>query len=174
VTAVTQLTTLSPLPADRVSAVRAAVAALPGGAHSPFASVPGTHFARLVVVTHLGARGGAEQRIELERPCVLFAANCDGDASDYLEGLAKALGDSLDSVFGECDGCPGSADPVAFAAWLQGHEVPPLLAFATVDAPVEAIQAGLEARDRLARFAVRGQSLAPAELRVAWRQEFGW
>jgi hypothetical protein len=174
VTPVAHFTGLATFPPDRVAELRALIESLPTGAHSPFASVPGTHFARLVVLTHVGADGGPERRVELDRPCVLFGVNCDGDVSEYLQVMAKALGDTAAAVFGPCDGCPGTSDPDAFATWLRAREVPPLLAFATFDAPVDVIVRALRAREQLASFAGRAQAMTPADLRSAWREEFGW
>src|SRR5207344_2110829 len=47
---VVHLTALVPVRPDRAGALRTTLMELPTGSHSPFEAVPGTHFARLVVV----------------------------------------------------------------------------------------------------------------------------
>jgi hypothetical protein len=169
---VVHLTALVPVLPGRGAALRDAVRALPTGAHSPFAAVPGTHFARLVVVDHLGARG--EPGIVVDPARLLMAVNCDGDVYAYLGALCVQFGATTDRVFGECEGYPGAGHPAAFAAWVRSYEVAPTLPFATVDATVDRIRAAITSRDRLSKFAVCAQGLEPPALRVAWREEFGW
>jgi hypothetical protein len=171
--AVVHLTALVPVRPDRVEALRKTLCELPTGRHSPFAAVPGTHFARFVVVDCLGARGSAPD-VVVDPPRLLVAINCDGDADSYLVTLCTRFGAMADRIFGECDGFAGSDHPAAFAAWVRSYEVAPTLPFATVDAPADRIVAAAAARDRLSTFAVRAQGLEPKALRRAWREEFGW
>ncbi len=173
-TPVTHLTTLTPIRAGRSSHLRAAIGRLPTGHRSPFEAVPGTHFARLVVLDHLGADGHGGRRIDLASPRLMFAVNCDGDAPAYVTQMCKSLGDVTDVVWADCEGYPGAAEPARFARWLCSHAVAPILPFATVDAPVEQVLSGLDARRRMAEFAVSAQGLDPHALRARWREEFGW
>jgi hypothetical protein len=170
--AVVHLTALVPVRAGRAAALRATITQLPTGHNSPFEAVPGTHFARLVVVDHLGARG--EPGIVIDPARLLVAVNCDGDAYAYLGTLCLRFGATADRIFGECDGYPGSGHPAAFAAWVRSYEVPPTLPFSTFDATVDRIRSAVAAREQLSAFAVRAQGLEPAALRCAWREEFGW
>jgi hypothetical protein len=170
---VVHLTALVPVRPNRVEPLRATLCALPTGSDSPFAAVPGTHFARFVVVDRLGARG-SEPDMAIDPPRLLVAINCDGSADRYLVTLCSDFGPMTDRIFGECEGFAGSNHPSAFAAWLRSYEVAPTLPFATVDAPADRIRTATVARDRLSAFAVRTQGLEPKALRDAWREEFGW
>jgi hypothetical protein len=172
VTDVVPLTALVPVRAGRAAALRETISGLPTGARSPFATVPRTHFARLVVVDHLGARG--EPGIVVDPARLLLGVHCDGSPDAYLGALCVQLGATTDLVFGECEGYPGAGHPAAFAAWVRSYEVAPTLPFATVEATVERIRTAVAARDRLSTFAVANQGLEPKELRYAWREEFGW
>ena len=169
---VVHLTALVPVRPEYVGALRTTLTELPTGRHSPFEAVPGTHFARLVVVDHLGERPGPG--IVVDPPRLLLAVNCDGDAYEYLGALCTGFGEMTDRIWGACDGYPGSDHPAAFAAWVGSYEVAPTLPFATVDATVERIRSAAAERDRLSSFAVRAEGLEPKALRDAWREEFGW
>jgi hypothetical protein len=134
--------------------------------------VPRTHFARLVVVDHLGDRN--DPGIVVDPARLLLGVHCDGDPDAYLGALCVQLGATTDLVFGECEAYPGATHPAAFAAWVRSYEVPPTLPFATVEASVDRIRSAVVARDRLSAFAVTTQGLEPKALRYAWREEFGW
>jgi hypothetical protein len=168
-----QLTTLAPIAADRSSSLARTLRELPAGEGSPFAAVDGTHFARLVVLDHLGSADPGP-RLGLDPSRLMFCADVDGDPDEYLAALCYRTTDLVWRVWGDCVGFPGASDPLAFARWLRSYEIDASLSFATVIGPsLPEIRAGLEARARLASFAVRSQPLEPGQLRKAWLEEFG-
>jgi hypothetical protein len=82
---------------------------------SPLADVPGTHFARFVLVPQRLIALGQPQPDVLAHPYLLFTSNHDGKRSDYLEALAVAAG----WVWEACADRPAAPD----AKWLASHEI---------------------------------------------------
>lgn len=171
---VAQITAVLRITPGRRDSLREELAALHGGSSSPFESVHGTHFARFVVVDHLGSRAGTDLRIELDPPRLLFSVDCDGEPRGYLLAMCEALGDLTGKIFGNCEDYPGSDDPARFAEWVWSHQLRPTLPFSGVDAAADVIKEGLALRRRMITFAVAAQGLEPSSLREQWRQEFGW
>lgn len=81
---------------------------------APFdpSQLPDTHFTRFLVI---------EDR-ELP-PVLVWESNHDGRALDYLRRAAVAQPAGLAAIFGFAPGCPGTADPDAFARWARDHHV---------------------------------------------------
>jgi len=142
------LTVIAPLPEGEVEPLRAELAGLPREV-SPFGAVPGTHFARLAVLSvadfaeqrspdrtrmtrsarllDLVMHGGRAQGQDLpDNGLLLFTASYDGpgrdaraDQEDYAGRLRAGLGPRADLIWGRCTGYPGSADAAAFAGFLR-------------------------------------------------------
>jgi hypothetical protein len=82
---------------------------------SPLAGVPGTHFARFVLIEPELIDLGQPQPDVLQRPYLLFTSNHDGTREDYLRALAPAA----DWVWRACaDPADGDA-----AEWLAAHAI---------------------------------------------------
>ena len=157
-----QLAVHAPVTPGRAGPLRAAIAALPTGAASPLASLPATHYARLVVAE--GVRDGA---------VFVFSAVTDLAHDAYLDAVLGQLGDLPDRLWSQCPGWPGAEAAVAARTWLQRHVVRLTLPFATWDAPLGRVQAGLALRARLVEFAPGAQDLTPEARHAAFREEFG-
>jgi len=167
------LTVLTPVLPDRVSAIAAHLDTFGPEDASPLARVPGTHFARWVILDDVVYQGGRQRRDALKAPRLLFTSNFDGPLDAYLEGLRTALGEDADAVWGHCAGYPGRTDAAAFAAWFRSHQVESALFFAAYgDQTVEQVHANLAQRTRLIEFAMAAQGLAPAELQARFQAEF--
>ena len=147
------LTVLTPVRDE--PALRAALAGLPEGGASPFARLPGTHFARCVVLP--GAR-------------LLVSATHDrGDG--YLEQVATHMPDEADEIWGACEGYPGVADRKAFIRYLHDHRVTTsLFVSAYPKAALREVREGLELRRLLGDFAPRAQFMDPGELQAAFSE----
>jgi hypothetical protein len=168
------LTVLTPILADHVSPLAAHLAALAPAGGSPLARVPGTHFARWVIVDDVVYEGGRQRRDALAAARLLFTSNFDGSLGPYLEGLRTGLGEDADAIWGHCAGYPGRTDGGAFAAWLRAHQVESALFFAAYgDQTVTEVSRNLDQRARLTAFALAAQGLAPAELHARFRAELG-
>jgi predicted short-subunit dehydrogenase-like oxidoreductase (DUF2520 family) len=157
-----QVAVHTPVTAGHSDALRSVIAALPTGAASPLASLPSTHYARLVVAD--GVRGEAR---------LVFSAVTDVSEAEYLDAVVTTTGDLPERLWSHCSGWPGAADSRAAIAYLRDHVVRPTLPFATWDASLERIRDGLKLRRRLIDFAPRVQDLGPAARLAAFRQEFG-
>ena len=167
------LTVLSPILDGHSDDLADQLASLPDGAGSPLARVPGTHFARWVIVDDLVYEGGSQRRDSLKAPRLLFTSNFDGSLGAYLEAIRSEMGDAADAIWSHCAGYPGRADAQRFAAWFRHHQVDSALFFAAYgDQSVERVKANLDLRTRLTNFALAAQGLPAAELKARFQAEF--
>ena len=168
------LTVLTPILEDHVSPLAAHLGALRSAEASPLARVPGTHFARWVIVDDVVYEGGRQRRDALKAERLLFTSNFDGPLAPYLDALRTGLGEDADAIWGHCAGYPGRGDGAAFAAWLRAHQVESALFFAAYGAQTVAeVRRNLDERARLMTFALEAQGLPPAELQARFRAELG-
>jgi len=146
---------------------------LGAGPASPLASVPGTHFARWVVIGDVVNEGVGQKPDHLTTGRLLFTSNFDGPVGPYLEQLRRGLGGVADAIWGHCGGYPGVGDAGAFAAYMRSHQLESSMFFSAYgDRTVEEVKRSLAARRLLIDFAVRTQGLAGAELQAAFRETF--
>ena len=108
-----------PIRAGRLGSVVAELTALPDGAGSPFARVPGTHFGRFVVVPSLADKHGHAIGPDAH---LLVATEFDGPLDDHLDRL-EVLADL--GVWRHCEGAGGD-----LRASLLAHRVRPGYSFA--------------------------------------------
>lgn len=169
------LTVLTPIADGRETDLARYLDDLPPGDASPLAGVPGTHFARWVVIDDVVYEGPNEgEREHLAHPRLLFTSNFDGTLGPYLEGLRTGLGDRADTIWGHCSAYPGRQDGAAFAAWIRHHQIDSSLFYTAYgDRTVDDVRRSLALRTQLIAFALRGQGMAAAELKTAFMQAFG-
>jgi hypothetical protein len=168
------LTVLSPIREGRESSLARYLDALETGPASPLAHVPGTHFARWVLIGDVVYEGPGQQRDHLQLGRLLFTSNFDGPVEPYLEALRTGLGDVADRIWNHCAGYPGSADGAAFAAYMRAHQIESSLFFAAYgDRTVQDVQGSLADRRNVIGFALRAQGLPAAELQTAFLETFG-
>jgi hypothetical protein len=166
------LTVLTSIRQGHESGLARHLNALEGGPASPLARVPGTHFARWVVIGDVVYEGKGE-RDHLKLAQLLFTSNFDGPVAPYLESLRAGLGDAADAIWSHCGGYPGSADPAAFAGYLRAHQVESSLFFAAYgDRTVEDVKRSLDVRRRMTDFALHAQGMAAADLQAAFQATF--
>jgi hypothetical protein len=155
------LTIMAPVTPGREPALRSVLEALPTGDASPLARLPGTHFARFVVVSGLG---------DSER--LLFSANHDRLEGSYLEEIRARMPQEADAIWGHCDGYPGAGQSASFVRYMEGHRIrTDLLVAAYPDARLREVLQALDLRRWLIDFAPRAQSMSPEELQAAFREE---
>ena len=110
------LTVMTPIVNGQEAQLARYLDGLQSGDQSPLAGVRGTHFARWVVIDDVIYEGPDQgEREHLKYARLLFTSNFDGELDPYLEALRTGLGDSVDTIWGNCIGYPGSGDPGAFA-----------------------------------------------------------
>jgi hypothetical protein len=118
------LTMLAPIQAGHESALADALNDLPLREGSPLARVPGTHFARFVVIDAPVYQGAAQQRDSWKASRLLFTSNFDEPLDGYLDRLRTGFDADGDAIFGHCVGYPGRADAQAWTPWLLSHRNP--------------------------------------------------
>lgn len=168
------LTVLTPIVAESESRLVHTLDTLAPGEQSPLAQVPGTHFARWVVISDVVYEGAPQRRDHLDLGRLLFTSNFDGELGPYIESLRVGLGAHADAIWSHCVGYPGSADAEGFASYLRAHQIKSSLFFAAYgDRTVEQVKSALAARRDLTEFALDAQGMDPAALQAAFRGKFG-
>ncbi len=169
------LTFLSPINGDKHAMpshdlqLRYHLAQLDTGAHSPFATAPGTHLCRLVVMDDVVYVGHPAHEEHLHSKYLVFETNTDCDTGDYLTNLARTIPAELDAIWGHCIGYPGASDPAAFVRYMKSCQLDTTFFFAAVnDRSVPQTLAALQTQRAVADFIASHQGLPPAQL----QQEF--
>jgi hypothetical protein len=168
------LTVLTPILDGHAQALTEHLEALPQGAASPLARVPGTHLARWVVIDDVKYQGhGQRHRDALAESRLLFTSNFDGPLDSYLEAMRTGLGEDADAVWSHCRGYPGHGDRESFASWLRAHALEAALFFAAYGGQtLEQVHSNLDQRTRLIEFALGAQGLAAADLKARFQAAF--
>jgi hypothetical protein len=168
------LTVITPIVDGRETQLARYLDDLQGRDQSPLAGVRGTHFARWVVIDDVIYEGSDEgDREHLKHARLLFTSNFDGELDLYLEALRTGLGNSADTIWGNCIGYPGCKEPRAFADYMLHHQLDSSLFFSAYgDRTVEEVKRSLALRTKLIAFALTAQGLPASELKAAFLQEF--
>lgn len=164
---------MTPILEGHESALAHYLSTLGTGSASPLASVPGTHFARWVVIGDVVYEGDGQRFDHLRVGRLLFTSNFDGLPEQYLEELRTGLGEVADQIWAHCLGYPGCIDAGAFAAYMRSHQIESSLFFAAYGKrTVQDVKRSLATRRRMIDFAVRAQELAAVELQAAFQETF--
>lgn len=167
------LTLLTRIVRDQEEGLLAALAALPKGPDSPLAALPGTHFARFVIVPDLVVRSGTATPDEAATRYLLFSACFDGKLDDYLWAICECIPETADEIWGACDRYPGSADWNEFADWVEANRIRTnAFTGGYLDASLEKVGEALRQREWLRDFALRARGKEPVELRAAFLEEY--
>lgn len=165
------LTVLTPILDGHESRLARYLNALGTGPDSPLARVPGTHFARWVLIGDVVYEGDGQRRDHLAVGRLLFSSNFDGSPDPYIEALRIGLAGHADEIWGNCTGYPGSEDGAAFAAYLRAYQVESSLFFAAYgEQTVGEVKRNLAARRDLIKFALDAQGQSAVELKAAFRK----
>jgi hypothetical protein len=172
------LTVMTPVIRGHESRLARALDALPVGPDSPLARVPGTHFARWVLIDNVVYQGGRQRRDSLRAARLLFTSNFDGAQQGgrdaYLTALHEGLSDCADTIWGHCEGYTPGGDARVFAGYLTAHQLTTSLFFgAYPELTVEEVRSSLDARRRLLALAMRTRGVRAAELKAEFLAEFG-
>ena len=115
--------------------------------HLSFATVPGTHFARFVLL------GGGTIQDRDAQTRLLFTVVHDGSADAYIEALLRYAGHGVREIWGRCVGYPsgnhGRSEIAALKAYFKKHECPPSAAFAAYPQTAAEIEAARGVRIHL-------------------------
>ncbi|MEU4218362.1 hypothetical protein [Actinoplanes sp. NPDC026623] len=139
---------------------------------SPFARVPGVHFARLVVIEHavrqerpsvwrrnarlldlLAHFGRGPRPDDLPHPYLMMTATVDGEPADFFRRL-RHLGPDADAVWGDCTGYPRHYEEGPFLDFFAERSLRADYTFAGApDGTVTEIRDAVLLRRQLAAFA---------------------
>lgn len=153
--------------------LRAAARALPRNP-GPFARLPRTHFARLVVLDRLAFEGPAQDAPDVRGQLLLFTAVIDGkECRDYLRDLWNDGGDELRAIWRRCENAPeDDGDASDFVRWMLRHQLTTRAFFRDYDGTVAEVRAALDLRRRVRAFALAAQYFTPPDLYARFQQEF--
>jgi hypothetical protein len=143
--------------------IREYLATLPTDERSPFATAPGTHMARLVVMDDVIYVGMPACEEHLKSKYLIFETNCDADIDVYFSGLAKSIPEHLDAVWSHCAGYPGVGDLTAFLSYMKACQLETTFFFAAVnDKSVTDTLKALQTQRAVADFIATHQGMEPA------------
>jgi hypothetical protein len=170
---VSALTVLTPISHGRLEALENHLARL---GPSPFAQVPGTHFARWTVVKHLRNEGKEPASRDLHPPMLLFGAAVDGTPDRYLDVLCAQLPAAGCAVWTDhCEGLDhsGALDRPALKRYLKSKRVHGGLFYAGYQASATEVVEAVQARRRLRDYGLWGQGRDSARWVTEFRRRFG-
>jgi hypothetical protein len=168
------LTVVTPILEGHESSLARYLDGLQAAEASPLARVPGTHFARWVLIGDVVYEGPEQQRDHLKLGRLLFSSNFDGSVERYLEALRTGLGNVAEAIWGHCAGYPGTDDAAAFAGYMRRHQVESSLFFAAYgDRTVQKVNDSLALRRKLIEFALGAQGMSAGDLQATFREAFG-
>jgi hypothetical protein len=153
---------LLPVLEDDEAAVREVLQRLNDGAASPFESLSGTHFVRLVVLPRFGGL-----------PALLFfAAEFDAFVGGFLEALCTVMPDESDEIFGRCVRYPGTGAPPEFKRWMLAHRVRPgFTIIGNPGASTAEVERCLRLRQHIIDFALETRNADAAVLSERWAEQ---
>jgi hypothetical protein len=144
--------------------IRKYLATLSTDAGSPFAIAPGTHLARLAVMDDVIYVGMPACEEHLKSKYLVFESNCDGDFDSYLRGLAAAIPQHLDAIWGHCTAYPGAADITKFLAYMKACQIDTTFFFAAVNnKSVTDTLSALQTQRAVADFIACHQGVEPTQ-----------
>ena len=200
-TRIRTITTFAPVPDDKLKELTQRLQKLKTEP-SPFASVPGTHFARLAVldrakfepqprppgmsfsarlIDRITHRSRPQQPDPPSRSYLLFSANYDAPASArddraYVDGLRVHLQEAADRLFELCADYPdrGWSDQDGFLAFFAERSLPVRYLFTASDAEpsVGRTRSALRLRRQVIDLAVQADGLSDDDLVKQLRATF--
>ncbi len=162
---------ITPVAPGRDAELRAYLEALPQ-ADSPLARLPGTHFGRFLIVDDLVPED-EKQPDRLPCPMLVFTACYDGAQDPFLDAVVRELATEAREIWGRCVGCHDPSGPALKAYLLHNQITSGFFVSGYKDASLPKVRDALNNRDRVIDLAVRGQSMSPGQLRVAFEAELG-
>lgn len=167
------LTVFTPILPGHEDELRAYLAGLPVGEHSPLARLDRLHLSRIQIFDELVYQGPPQKPDRLTSSQLLFTSTFDGELDPYLDDICDRIPHDADTWWGHCVGYPGTADRAAFRRYIRKHKVDTdLVASAIPNATVQHVRESLALRDRIAAFAADAQGLDAAALQARFRETF--
>ena len=169
------LTVLTPVHPGREERLSAYLRAIPQDEGSPFRRLPGTHFARWVVVDRLreGYLGAPFPPTPLRGSYLLYTSTFDSTVVEHVEELRIRLGAEADAVWEHCVGYPGRRQQGRFRRYLLHNRIRENIWHRAYDATVPEIRAALDLRCQHIEFARHTQGLDDEDLHREFLERFG-
>jgi len=163
---------LTPIRPGEEEALRTFLDALPQPT-SPLTRLPGTHFARWVILDDWVNDPSQGRGDHLASRYLIFTSNFDGPLDPYLDELCVRLAPEAKEIWGRCVGCPPDATGPQLKAYLLHNKIDTgFFVAAYPHATVAQVKAALAGREQLIAFAVRAQGMRAEDLRSAFVEEF--
>ena len=170
-------TALTPIIAGRTEGIvhlaelRAVLARLGRDGTSPFARVPGTHFARFTVIEDVPQLGFPTESDVLQSKYLMLEADFDGARDAWLDGLRSHMSDTITAVYRHCLGFPGLHDAAAWRRYLVRCQLDTTLDFSPFDGDsLPSVQRALDTQRRFVGFVHAMQGRPPEQLQAAFRR----
>jgi len=163
---------LTPIAAGQEAALDRYLASLPQRG-SPLERLPGTHFARWVILSDWVNDPAQGSEDHLGCAYLIFTSNFDGPLDPYLDALCEKLAPEAAEIWGRCVGCPAGARGAELKQYLLHNRIRTgFFVAAYPHATVAQVKAALQTRERLSAFAIRAQDMSPEELQRQFEAEF--
>ena len=169
------LTMFSAITPGRSPALAEYIDSWEDGPGSPLARIRQLHCSRVHILDELVYQGKPQIPEPLNSSYLIFTASFDGGLDEFLDDLIAELPVEADELWGHCVGYPGTADDVAFKAWIRHNQIDNHYFLGHYpSATVRDVRQGLDQRQRVAAFAAKAQGMGDAaELQQAFLAEFG-
>jgi hypothetical protein len=162
---------ITPVVPGQEADLRAYLEGLPQ-ADSPLARLPGTHFARFMVVDRLEPEGERDPD-RLLCSMLVFTACYDGAQDPFLDALGRELTVEAREIWGRCVGCSETSGAALKNYLLHNQINSGFFVSGYKDASLPAVRRALANREKVIDLAVRGQTMVPGALRRAFESELG-
>jgi hypothetical protein len=165
------LTVLTPIDPEREQALRDY---LKGLAHetSPLSEFPGTHFGRWVILEEFTTATDQPRAEHLSCSYLLFTSCFDGALMPYLTAVAGQPAARF--IWDHCVGYSAESANADLVPYLRHNQIDTGFFFAAYPrASLAQVRGSLRLRDHVTAFALRAQTMRPAELQEAFTAEFG-
>lgn len=166
------LTVLTPIHPEREQVLRKYLEHLTHE-DSPLGDFPGTHFGRWVILQNFVTATDQPKAEHLSCRYLLFSSCFDGPLMPYLEAISRQPVAGF--IWDHCVGYSTASGSAQLIQYLLHNQIDTGFFFAAYPrASLGQVRHSLLLRDQLTAFALRAQTMRPAELQQAFAAEFGY
>jgi hypothetical protein len=156
---------------QHLAALRAVLAGFDRPDASPFARLPGTHFARFTVLDDVPQLGLPTDADVLQSKYLMLEADFDGSRDAWLDALRTRTADAVTAVYRHCLGFTGVHDAAAFRAYFAKCQLETTLDFSPFDGDtLPAVQRALDTQRRFVGFVHALQGRSAEQLQTEFRR----
>jgi hypothetical protein len=165
--------TITPIKPGETDALRTVLATINAGP-SPFAAMPGTHFARWVILEDFFTGDSFQPADEDHLGChyLIFSACFDGQRDPYLEELTGTIAGDLEKIYDHCIGVRSDSATDLIRYFVHNQIDCGFFYSAYPDTEVVEVRRVLAQRVALRELAVAHYDLTPDELQTRFIELF--